>query len=178
MKEHLTEAIVLNTRFATPADRLVDFYTKNLGRLEAKVRGGIKILSKLSPHLDYLNLVTLRLVSKNKYLVADAISQDDFRDLKENAEFYEKASRIVYLIAALTPPELPDLKLWYELIRSFRQKNFSCKNILKILGYDSKEAICEECSSKQPTYFFVKDQRFFCAKCRAKLLSDELIYIA
>ena len=77
--EYCTEAIVLGRRENGPSyNRFVDLYTKELGLLEARVVGGRRITSKLSPHLDFGNLALLRLVSKNQFTVDDALTEERF----------------------------------------------------------------------------------------------------
>jgi DNA repair protein RecO len=178
MKEYFTEAIILNRGICVGADRLVEFYTKDLGRVEAKVRGGSKILSKLSPHLDFLNLVTLRLVFKNHYTVADALTKNNFRALKKDVNLYEAAANMVFLVNSLVPKELPDLRLWHEMIYSLKKGDFDFAGFLKFLGYDPQEAICEICAAKKPKIFWPKEQVFLCPACSVKFSQNELILIA
>ena len=79
MVEYLTQAIVLDSRPQKENDRTVDIYTKNFGRLRVRVIGGRRILSKLAPHLDIFNLVTVRLVEKNQITVTDVLTDERFR---------------------------------------------------------------------------------------------------
>ena len=70
-------AIVLAVREHRESDRVVDLFTRDLGRIRARVPGGSKILSKFSAHLSVLNIVTVRLVQKHSFTVTDAVRVGD-----------------------------------------------------------------------------------------------------
>lgn len=177
MFEYLTQAIVLNSRPQKESDRLVDIYTKDFGRLEAKVIGGRKVLSKLAPHLDLFNVVTVRLVDKNKITVTDVLTDERFEKERRNPEFYHSAFRIFSLVRVLAPAAAPDLHLWHYLVKSLRNRSGDVKTLLKIFGYDPAHASCDHCHKNRVAVFRAKDQSFFCKDCGLKMRADELIYL-
>lgn len=176
MLEYLTQAVVLNYRPRKENDRMVDLYTKEFGRLEARVIGGRRILSKLAPHLDLCNVVTVRLVEKNQITVTDVLTDERFPKERSNPHFYPSAFKILSLIRAITPPAIPDLRLWHHLIRSLKTADGSVRSFLKILGYDPVYAACDHCRKSPVSFFRLKDQSFFCKDCGFKAKADELIY--
>lgn len=176
MLEYLTQAVVLHYRPQKESDRIVDLYTKEFGRLEAKIIGGRRILSKLAPHLDWGNVVTVRLVEKNRITVTDVLTDERFSKERSGSKFYQSAFRIFSLIRALTPLAMPDLRLWHYLIRSLKTADGNVKIFLKLLGYDPDHAECDHCHQRPVSVFRAKDQSFFCQDCGFKARADELIY--
>ncbi|MEK9194268.1 MAG: DNA repair protein RecO [Patescibacteria group bacterium] len=175
MKEYLTQAIVLGVRPIKESDKLADLYTRDLGRIEARIIGGQKILSKLAQHLDLLNLVTVRLIEKNNFTVADIMSEEIFLGVKKDIESYRKARGVFSLIRSLLPKGVEDERLWQGLLRALRENNFNSGLFLKLLGYDPVSASCFQCSSKKVNHFFLRDQSFLCSLCHKNLSNDEKI---
>ncbi len=177
MVEYLTQAIVLDSRPQKENDRMVDIYTKNFGRLRVKVIGGRRILSKLAPHLDIFNLVTVRLVEKNQITVTDVLTNERFEKERRNSGFYPSAFGIFSLVRALTPLAAPDLHLWHYLAESLRNSDRDVATLLKIFGYDPAHASCDSCGDYPVRFFRTKDQSFFCKDCGLKARADELTYL-
>jgi recombinational DNA repair protein (RecF pathway) len=177
MKEYLTEAIVLNVRPRREFDRTADFYTKELGRLEARVIGGRRILSKFSPHLVVPSLVTVRLVKKGGLTLVDIMTEENFPDVLKKPAIFAKVLELLFLIRKVVPMASADLHLWYALLRSLRSGRVSMRIFLKILGYDVSGAACQICLSRSIRYFVPADQTFVCQKCRGKFSGNGLIYI-
>ena len=160
MMEYLTQAVVLGIRPHKESDRVVDLYTRDFGRLESNVVGGRKILSKLSPHLDLFNVITVRLAEKNRIILTDALTDESFRKNRRDPKFYPSAFRILSLVRALTPKGVPDLHLWHLIIKSLVSADGNIKTFLKVLGYDPREAECDICAGKPATFFARKTNRF------------------
>lgn len=177
MTEYLTQAVVLGLRPHKESDRVVDLYTRDFGRLESNVVGGRRILSKLSPHLDLFNVITVRLAEKNRIILTDALTDESFRKNRRNPEFYPSAFRIISLVRALTPKGVPDLRLWHLIVKGLASADGNIKVFLKVLGYDLQEAECDICAGRPATLFRAKDQSFFCRNCGLKTKSDELTYL-
>ena len=177
MKEYVTEALVLGLKPYREQDKLADFYTKDLGRLEARVIGGRKMVSKLSPHLDIFNLVTVRLIQKNQFTVTDVIAEERFCFLRGNFKKFALAFKLLFFIRTLIPFLMPDLQLWHSFLRTFKGGYLDFKNFLKILGYDPLLANCQICPEKKIEYFHVPSQSFLCKSCGFKFVSNELLFI-
>lgn len=177
MKEYLTSAIVLNVRPHKEYDRRVELYTKDFGLLKAKVIGGRKILSKLSPHLDVGNLIKVRFVQKTQFTLVDALEENKFSSLKKDERKAVLFFRLLFLIRSLVPEAVPDSPFWYFFLRSLREGRIDFKTFLKLLGYNPALAECDNCRSKNPAYFQVLLQTFLCGNCSFRFPSVELLFI-
>jgi recombinational DNA repair protein (RecF pathway) len=150
MREYITPAIILNRELSSECDERISFFSRQLGKLVARTISSRKILSKLSSHLEPGNLTTLRLVEKNDLSIVDALKERNLGWLMPN---------IFHLNNLLAQAEV-DLELWHLLLISP-----SWEKILQILGWDPREASCEECNSRPPNYFDSRSQHFFCSRC-------------
>lgn len=158
MREYFTEAVVLEVSPVGLQDRIVNLYTKDFGRLKAKVVGGRKITSKLSPHLEEGNLVETRLVEKNRFTVTDAILKKKFR---KNPSVFD----VLFLLKSVVPELVPDLRLWHGLVQGLEREIPDKKIFLKLLGYNSVFADCDHCGSREINYFSAGTQVFLCREC-------------
>ncbi len=179
MREYFTEAIVLGARPYKEYDKLVDLYTKDFGRVTAKVTGGRRVTSKLSPHLDAVNLVDIRLIQKNRFIVADVMIKERFRFLREDVKKNSSVLKLMFLLKSLVPELAPDLQFWHYLIRSFKEAKFSTRFFLKLLGYNPLLASCGSCYVKEVSHFSLVDQSFLCQRCFSKFQPslNKLFYI-
>ncbi|MCP6720166.1 MAG: DNA repair protein RecO [Patescibacteria group bacterium] len=180
MKEYLTEAVVLNVKPYKETDRLVDLYTKDFGRVVAKVTGGRRATSKLSPHLDTMSLVETRLIQKNRFTVADVMVKERFRFLREDLRKNSSALKLMFLLRSLVPELTPDLQFWHHLIRSLKQGKVSTRTFLELLGYNPLLASCESCYAREISHFSLVDQSFLCRQCSLKFrtsLGSKLFYV-
>lgn len=159
-------------------DKIIDLFSKELGRIEARVVSASKIKSKLSPHLDVLNLITIRLVNKNRFTITDVLLKRRFKKTRRDIRKLGNALLMVQILKEILPPSLPDLELWYFLNRSLSQSFFDYKMLLKILGYDPSLAFCFFCGKKKVKYFFLKDQIFICPVCKVNIPEKDLIPIS
>ncbi len=168
---------MLNVRPYKEHDRFVNIYTKDFGRLEAKVTGGRKILSKLSPHLDPGNLVRVRIVGKAQFTLADALAEAKFSNSKNSLFKNASILKLLFLIRSVVPESVPDLPLWHFLLRSLSGYKFDFRNLLRLLGYNPIMAECDFCGNKNINHFYIQEQSFLCEKCSLKLTPGELIFI-
>ncbi|MBI4034197.1 MAG: recombination protein O N-terminal domain-containing protein [Candidatus Brennerbacteria bacterium] len=158
MREYFAEAVVLGLKPSGAQDRIVNLYTKDLGRLTARVVGGRKITSKLSPHLEQGNLVEARLVEKSRFVLADAVLKKRFG--RSSAVF-----EALFLLNSLLPELVPDLRLWHGLLRGLEKGKPDKKIFLKLMGYNTLLAKCENCGRAPVDYFRTADQIFLCRSC-------------
>lgn len=152
MREYITSAIILKREPTGEYDERVSFFSRHLGKMTARTVSSRKILSKLSPHLEPGNLATLRLIEKNDLSIVDALKEKNLN---------WQLSNILHLNTMLSENDT-DPELWHLLSTAP-----SWKKILRILGWDPQEAVCEECGGTPPAHFDTRNQRFFCARCYA-----------
>ncbi|MAF80060.1 hypothetical protein CL629_03220 [bacterium] len=177
MSEYSTEAIILGRRENGPYNRIVDLYTKELGRVEARVVSGRKIISRLSPHLDFGNLAHVRLVYKNQFTVADALTEERFFSGPEDIGVYERFSRLAFLFCSLAPQMIPDVEVWDMFLRGLRKRGLDYRMFLSLFGYGALHAECSACARSGSHAFFVPDQSFLCASCAEMFPKDLLVFL-
>lgn len=174
MTEYLTKALVLDTENAGELDKLVYLYTEKLGKVIAKAKSIRKITSKLAAHLQPLNFVKVRLVEKNGFQVVDALTFD-------RIEISTQALAGLQFIKEMTFELQPDKRLWLTLKKSFedfkKNKKFSYKPLIEVLGFALDFARCHTCGSQFIVYFSKTEQLFLCRRCGFKIPKDEIILI-
>jgi len=172
MIEVTTEAIVLEKEDSGEQDSRIFLFTKDFGKLSAKATSARKITSKLAGHLEPLNYVTARLVSRFDFLdsrsvqVIDALLIDNAGVLKSDPVNLRKAVEVLNLIRQSIPDGVPDKDLW-QVLQDLRCQKFSYgfQEVLNLLGFDSAFASCELCQKSQPEYFYPRSQFFVCQFC-------------
>lgn len=175
MREYLTEALVLDKTAANETDLIVDLYTKELGRVKAKITSGQKITSKLSPHLEPLTFSLVRLAEKRGFVVTDALTKDNLSHFRKSPVSFAKALKFISAMREFIYSEETDPKLWFWLKKSLTKGDIFYDQFLKILGYDPKLAECHKCRSKFIEYFLAEDQIFFCRSCGFKISQNRLL---
>ncbi|MEX2436723.1 MAG: recombination protein O N-terminal domain-containing protein [Candidatus Paceibacterota bacterium] len=171
MNEIITDAVVLLNQPQNDIDRSIVLLTKELGVIRAKAISGSKMTSKLSPHLNPLNLVKVRLINKNSFIVADALTENNFKNIREDESKLKNALESLFLIQFLTPQETPDDNLWNEVVDGLKLESINKSNILTVLGYSPELSTCFECNSKETEHFLYEDQIFACNNCYNKIAS-------
>jgi DNA repair protein RecO len=177
MNEYVTDAFVLKSNSWANKDKQIILFTKELGKVKARATSASKITSKLSPHLDVINLSTIRLVEKNSFIITDALTKERFKKIRDNEKILEKALETINLIEEITPYNLVDNDLWNLLLLSFRNKKFDNKKFLEILGYNPVLATCSICNNKKIKYFTTSNQNFICSNCIKKIKNEDKILI-
>lgn len=177
MKEYVTEGIVLKSRPRGEADRSAEVFTKDFGKLRLRVTGGRKILSKFSSHLEPLNLVSLRIVKKENYTLADILTKRSFMSRNFETPARRKALELVHFLSSQLPVGFSDLRLWFSFIRSLNSGKTDLKHFLKILGHDTANAKCFICASRSVVFYSLGEQTFLCQACFRKFPQNELICI-
>jgi len=159
------ESVVLDKEPLGEMDARVFLYSDFLGKVSAKIRSARRIISKLNPHLEPLNLARVRLIEKNTFQVADALK---FGSLPQ------ENFKILRLINSMVQDNHADEELW-KLIKS---GNLSVKKVLTVLGFDASYSFCGVCEVKNPEFFYITDHLFYCRSCApANLNPDEFVAI-
>jgi len=176
MREHVTEAIILGRRPHREWDAVADLFTETLGRVEARVVGGTRALSKFSPHLDPLNRVQVRLVSKNALTLADIVTRDRHASVRRDRSALRRAIEVTFLVRKLVPRGTPDVRLW-SFLAGLPDSAAPVPDLLSLLGYDPRHARCELCGEDAVSHFTARDQAFVCLRCHVKFPANEVVYI-
>ncbi len=172
LTEIITDAIVLDKEDFREQDGRIHLYTKDLGKVTAKSISSRKILSKLSSHIEPLNLVTARLISKGEafdgrgFQLVDALSHGRAEILKGDPQELSAAIRVYGLISKSIPPGVPDSELW-DFLQSIRSgvSRANLRQALHTLGFNSQFARCQLCDRTQPEYFAPGENFFICTAC-------------
>lgn len=176
MKDFVSEAIVLGIQPAKEHDRVVSLFTKKHGRIQARVAGGARLLSKFAPHLDPINLVGVRVAHKNKFTLTDVLTTDRFSATRKGSSFGQ-ALKVVALVRVLAPEGEPDMKLWHDLVQMFTSGTVDPNHFLNLFGYDSKLGACDMCGAKSIAYFSIKTHELLCARCSTNLPENALLLL-
>lgn len=172
MYEIVSEAFVLDREDVGESDSRVILFTKDWGRVSAKMTSGRKITSKLAPHLQPLNYVLTRLVAKKDFFdysglhCADAVSLESGKKIKDDPEKLKKILPTIQLLTKLLPRGARENEFW-ELLRhaAFEGEEFGVNEVFRLLGLDLEYAHCVFCQKKNPRYFQISQEAFFCQPC-------------
>ncbi len=171
MIEYSTKGIVLDRNPRGEEDERVLVYTKDLGKIMARVESSKRIVSKLSPHLEVGRFVDARLVRKDSYKLVDALS--------DRTHFDEEVLKFLNFVNLMTPYETQDLHLWQGLEYVLQNGLINSagpdlnakiyRRFLEILGFGAKYARCHNCESGQVSYFDPRDVIFLCSESLKRL---------
>lgn len=152
--EYFTEALVLDKEPIGESDLRVVLYTRDLGRVTAKVVSARKITSKLAAHLEPLNFISVRLIQRGRFQIVDALTSDRLPGSSDTMA-------ILSLVQELTGEEQADYELWKVL----RSKEATGGDILSLLGFDHKFADCQSCGAQYPEHFLIRELEYRCTPC-------------
>lgn len=164
MREYCTSAIVLGTDSSGEHDRVAFLYTEAVGRVDARIVGGRRTHSRLTPHFALGSHVAARLVYKNRFTVTDVLpggffGDDDFSD-RPDSEYLA----VLQLVRALAAPHIPDPELWHGLFAA-RFSPCDRRDFMRLLGYDTTHARCFFCGDGRIAVFRITEEAFLCARC-------------
>lgn len=168
MYEQNGSAFVLGKENVSEHDSLVSLYSKDLGKVLARVTSGAKMNSKLMPHLQVGSKVAVRLVERKLLRVADAISFP----MKDAKEKLERRLSALSLLSYLSTDTGVESEVWNYL----EKEHWSTTELLKILGLYADGVKCFLCRKVEANYFSASDSEFYCAKCSARGTAKGLIY--
>lgn len=120
-RSYKTEALVLRSRDAREADRLVTVLTPSMGKLLVTVRGARRINSRLGGHLDVFNRVHLTLALGHRIdVVTGAESIETFGRLKADLDRLAVGLYLTELADALLPEASPHSAAYTLLVEALR----------------------------------------------------------
>lgn len=169
MKDFVTEAFTLALVPSRDMDRTACLFTRDFGRIDARVVSGRKILSKFTPHLEPMRHVTVRLAKKAGFTVTDAYTNSIFHEIRNDVGVWNSTLKSLNLIRALTAKEQPDMRFWYEIDRMMKSGSLTPLRVLAYSGYDAVHAQCDACGDINPTFFVARSHSFFCKTCGSKI---------
>ena len=181
MTEYYTHGLVIDRTNKGELDDSIVLYTKDFGKIIARSKSTKRVESKLSGHLNIGRFIKARIIKSNNYKIVDALSEktDQSRELFKFIDFINK----------MTPYEAPDPHLWRGVeyvVRSSligEESKVSAQKIyrrfLEILGFGLKFAKCNNCESKEVSYFHPPMLIFLCSDSLKKIgiNEDEVVKI-
>ena len=118
MRNEKARAIVLNSRPLGEADRMLRLFTRELGRVDAVVKGVRKTTSKWGGRLEPYNVCDLMLYQgRTLYTVTQAHLVDVFLRLRDDREALTAAAVVCEAVAGVTPEHEPEERV-FALLRN------------------------------------------------------------
>ncbi|MCG3778495.1 MAG: DNA repair protein RecO [Nitrospira sp.] len=118
-----TAAITLKSRKWGDADRIVTFYTKEMGKVRGVARGARRMKSRLGASLEPLTICHLNLFEKSGdslYRISQVDLVEPFIKFREDLTLMTAAARMVNVVGAVTPDGDPDPQLFDTLEQGLR----------------------------------------------------------
>lgn len=201
-----TRGIVIRRQNIGEADKIITFYTANLGKIRAKANGVRKIDAKLAGHLELFMLSDLIFArGRNLETITSAQVIKSHPAIRQNLQKTSFAYFVIELIEKLVPMELKDTRIFNLLADFFQalddqrtgEKNLSIlllafeMKLLDLLGFAPSISRCLHCAKgvmpekeTAAKYFFSNVLGgILCEKCRpfdclAPLISGREIKLA
>lgn len=120
--------IVLKSRKWGEADRIVTFYTKELGKIRGIGRGARRLKSRFGAALEPFTLCQLNLFEKpgdSLYRISHVDLVTSGQSLREDLDRMAAAARMVNVVAAVTPDGDPDQELFDTLAQGLMSLSHS-----------------------------------------------------
>jgi recombinational DNA repair protein (RecF pathway) len=157
MIEIVTRAFILDKEPHRELDSRVTLYTEALGLIEGNATSTRKSTSKLGSHLEPLGYSTVRILKKNNFQIADALSHGSLPRTR-------KLVHLLQCLKAYISFEEPDQLLWEFFVALHAKQDISLKTLLTNWGFNPEEATCHLCSRTKPRYFSAH-AFFICRRC-------------
>jgi recombinational DNA repair protein (RecF pathway) len=171
MQEYVTRAIVLDKEPRNASDARYFLFTERYGKIAVRAKSSRKIVSKLAGHLEPGTIASVRVIEQHGSQVVDAL-----KFARAGASITDLA-----LLNNLLSEWQPDPELWAAVASSNIEEPFSWTNILTILGWDPRGAVCARCSAnpaaRPARHFFIPRQEFYCDRCASNFARSELLFI-
>ena len=152
-----TQAIVLRQRRLGDADKIVTFYTANLGKLDAVAKGVRRVKSRLAGHVEPLNHGSYLLArGRNLDIVTQAETIESFEPIRTDLNRLSRALYAAELVDRITEERAENFALYRLLLDTLRRlaQSDELDLILRIfemamlgqLGYRPELRQCVSCS--------------------------------
>jgi len=177
-----TKAIVLGYRDLAEHDRLYTLYTEAKGKMEVRVRGARKILSKLQPPLASIAVVRVLIYEgRSRPLLIGIETSERLPQIAHALWRRQVAARFIRLVDLSTKPEIHDPELFMllrdallmmERIEANQANALRDAFILQLLihsGYRPELDICVNCRADAPTAFSAAHGGAICRTCAARV---------
>ena len=181
MRNEKARAIVLNSRPLGEADRMLRLYTRELGRVDAVVKGVRKTTSKWGGRLEPYNVCDLMLYQgRTLFTVTQAHLVDVFLRLRDDREALTAAAVVCEAVAGLTPEHEPEERVFALLRNTLRELDNGLHGtaleaplvlgaVLKLLHEAGYMPVLDQCAScgggERALGFSARRGGLVCEKC-------------
>jgi DNA repair protein RecO (recombination protein O) len=191
MPIHKTDAIVLSTQNFRQTSLIVNFYTRDFGKLSGLLKGAREDPTKFNSNLDTVSLneiIFYKKRSSSLYLVSQCDLKRDFRLIKNDLERIRKAFSLVELLDIVTVEgdkneQIFDLALTCleQLENSFDLDKLLIIFKIKLLdfcGFKPHLDSCVSCNNKiiAQARFSLKFGGLLCERCIAKDIKSRTVF--
>lgn len=173
-----TKAIVLGYRDLAEHDRLYTLYTEKKGKIEVRVRGARKILSKLQPPLASISVVRVLVYEgRSRPLLIGIETAERLPATAASLWRRQVSARFIRLVDIATRPEIHDAQLFgllrdalhmaehVDIERVGALRDAFILQLLSHSGYRPELDACVQCRHPQPRAFSAAHGGTVCAKC-------------
>ena len=182
-----TEAFVLKCYDLKETDKIITFYTGDLGKIQAVVKGIRKAKSKLAAALEPFTRIDLTLYRKsqnNLFIITDVKIKQSLYKIKEDFSRIVYGDYLLELVDKLTGVEEKNVEL-FNLLKSFlflmeyksTELVLWCFKVrfLRLIGYQMCLDVCALCGKEVQPFkkgddwkigFSPKEGGILCYKCR------------
>jgi len=191
MAIHKTEAIVLNTQNFRQTSLIVNFYTRDFGKLSGLLKGAKEDPTKFNSNLDRLSINEIIFYKNTKstlHLVSSCDLKRDFRKIKNDLQRIKRAFFLVELIDILTAQEDKN-EMIFDLAFACLEQLESSYDLDKILiifkikvldfcGFKPHLDSCVSCNSKiiSQAKFSLKLGGLLCERCLSKDIQSRAVF--
>jgi len=171
----VTKAIIVARTPVRERDATITLYTPIFGIIEARAEGARAPKAKLGPHLDPVRRSLVRIVRKNGFVIADALTENAWGSVKADAPRLRDALAACAIICAIAPREEGDEKTWHEINRQFENGTASARTILRQFGYGAAD-VCIRCG-RSASRWYVPDHAPLCTECSAHIPERDIVIL-
>lgn len=136
---HRTQAIVLKNSIFREKDRIISFYTKELGKIEVLGKSIRKEQAKLRSFVQFPYFLEIDYIQgKNHKILTDVILKNNFSNIRKNFKKIAIAYKVSYTIDFLIKESEKDEKIWDLLLSVFLfldKEEFSENKSLFVYSY-------------------------------------------
>lgn len=183
------EAVVLNHWDYGEADRMVDLYTLELGKVRTIAKGVRKARSRKAGHLEPFTRVSLLLArGRDLLIITQAETIDAYLPMRDDLLLVGYTSYVIELLDRFTYPEEENRAI-YRLLTNTLQRltettnislvlRFYELNLLKLTGFRPQLFHCVQCRVEikpQDQYFSAEQGGVLCPNCGPGVARSRLV---
>lgn len=183
MSIHKTEAIVLRRHDFGETSLIVNFYTRDFGKLSGILKGIKKEPAKFASTLElfsYNEIIFYRKRNSSLHLVTQCDVRDNFNLLRQNISRIGVASLLMELLDAIMPPEDKNEDIFDLTLASLRELGLNCNSdkiatifkikILALSGFKPHLDSCIGCGDSifSQSKFSLHLGGLLCSRCSNK----------